>query len=147
MTTRGHCFCGKTRWEYEGAVTWACYCHCDDCRRNCAAPIVAWLGVPVKHFRWLGEAPQTLVSSKGAQRHFCKTCGTPMGFEADHYPGGMHLYAATLENPADFVPEFHVNYESKLPWLQITDDLPKYEGTLLHAPDDLRDYENTPLDA
>lgn len=63
-----------------------------------------------------------------------------MGFEAEHYPGGMHLYAASLENPEDFEPTFHVNYESKLPWLQMNDDLPKYEGTLLNAPDDLRDY-------
>ncbi len=67
-----------------------------------------------------------------------------MGFEADHYPGGMHLYAATLEDPSDFEPTFHVNYESKLPWLQITDDLPKYEGTLLQAPDDLRNYDTPP---
>ncbi len=146
MTTRGHCFCGRTRWEYEGPVSWACYCHCDDCRRNCAAPIVAWLGVPAKNFRWLGHEPQTLESSKGVRRHFCKTCGTPMGFEADHYPGGMHLYAATLEDPADFEPTFHVNYKSKLPWLQITDDLPKYQGTLLHAPDELRDYDGAPSD-
>ena len=65
-----------------------------------------------------------------------------MGFEADHYPGGMHLYAASLEDPNDFKPTFHVNYESKLPWLQINDDLPKYEGTLLQAPEDLRNYKS-----
>ncbi|MEL6280358.1 MAG: GFA family protein [Pseudomonadota bacterium] len=140
MTTRGHCFCGRTRWEFEGAPTWSCYCHCDDCRRNCAAPIVAWLGVPVRRFRWLGAAPQTLESSKGVRRHFCATCGAPMGFEADHYPGGMHLYAGSLEKPETFSPEFHVNYESKLPWLQIDDDLPKYTDTMLHAPESLRDY-------
>ena len=65
-----------------------------------------------------------------------------MGFEADHYAGGMHLYAASLEDPADFEPTFHVNYQSKLPWLLIDDDLPKYEGTLLQAPQDLSDYES-----
>ena len=58
-----------------------------------------------------------------------------MGFEAAHYAGGMHLYAASLEDPEDFQPTFHVNYQSKLPWLNINDDLPKYEGTLLHTPD------------
>ena len=64
-----------------------------------------------------------------------------MGFEADHYPGGMHLYAASLEDPRSFKPEFHVNYESKLPWLHMTDDLPKYEGTLLHSSTDLGTYD------
>lgn len=136
MITRGHCFCRKTRWEFDGAVSWACYCHCDDCRRNCAAPVVAWLGVPLRAFRWTGAAPKTRESSPGVFRHFCGECGTPMGFEADHYPGGMHLYAATLEDPADFKPEFHVNWQAKLPWLELQDDLPKYEGTLLHAPND-----------
>lgn len=64
-----------------------------------------------------------------------------MGFVADHYPGGMHLYAASLENPSDFEPTFHVNYQSKLPWLPMQDDLPKYDNTLLHAPQDLSDYK------
>ena len=53
-----------------------------------------------------------------------------MGFEADHYPNGMHLYAATMDNPEDFTPTFHVNYKSKLPWLEMNDDLPKHIGTL-----------------
>lgn len=140
MTTSGSCLCKRTTWAFEGDVTWACYCHCDDCRRNCAAPVVAWLGIPVGAFEWTGEAPRTFNSSRGVQRHFCETCGSPMGFEAAHYPGGMHLYAASLDDPTAFEPTFHVNYQSKLPWLHMHDDLPKYEGTLLHAPEN-PDYE------
>lgn len=140
MPRRGRCLCGDTRWRYEGEATWACYCHCDDCRRNCAAPLVAWLGIPLENFRWLGQPPTTFESSKGVRRHFCTTCGSPMGFEADHYPSGMHLYAASLEDPENFEPTFHVNYQSKLPWLRIDDDLPKYEGTLLTSPEDPKGY-------
>jgi len=141
MTARGHCLCKRTGWEFEGEVSWACYCHCDDCRRNCAAPVVAWLGVPLRNFRWRGDVPRTFESSPGVRRHFCATCGSPMGFEADHYPGGMHLYAASLENPADFEPTFHVNFGSRLPWLQMNDDLPKHDGTLLQNPEENMDYE------
>ncbi|MEL6411682.1 MAG: hypothetical protein AAGK67_05365 [Pseudomonadota bacterium] len=64
-----------------------------------------------------------------------------MGFEADHYAGGMHLYAASLEHPSDFHPTFHVNWKSKLPWLPMDDDLPKYDSTLLNAPQDLSAYD------
>lgn len=141
MTTQGHCLCRKTSWEFQGDVTWACYCHCDDCRRNCAAPVVAWLGVPLKNFKWLGTAPNKFESSKNVWRYFCESCGSPMGFEAEHYLGGMHLYAASLDDPTNFEPTFHVNYESKLPWLDMHDELTKYEGTLLHAPQDPSDYE------
>ncbi|MEP0945135.1 MAG: GFA family protein [Rhizobiaceae bacterium] len=141
MTTQGHCLCGKTSWEYRGEVAWSCYCHCDDCRRNCAAPVVAWLGVPLRNFRWTGAKPKTLESSPGVFRHFCDECGSPMGFEADHYAGGMHLYAASMKDPSAFEPGFHVNFQSKLPWLEMSDELPKYDGTLLHNPEKLGDYD------
>ena len=141
MTTKGHCLCRKTGWEYEGDVTWACYCHCDDCRRNCAAPVVAWLGVPLTNFSWLGMEVNTYETADGVRRHFCGNCGSPIGFEANHYAGGMHLYAASLDNPENFKPTFHVNYESKLPWLEMHDELTKYQGTLLESPKDLSEYE------
>ncbi|MEM7195341.1 MAG: GFA family protein [Pseudomonadota bacterium] len=142
MNRRGYCLCRNTAWEFEGAISWSCYCHCDDCRRNCAAPVVAWLGVPINRFKWIGDTPKTIETSKGVHRHFCRDCGSPMGFEADHYPGGMHVYAASLADPENFLPEFHVNYHSKLPWLEIRDDLPKYDSTLLHTPDN-PEYDNS----
>ena len=141
MVTKGHCFCKSTRWEYTGEMAWACYCHCDDCRRNCAAPVVAWLGVPLKNFKWVGSLPNTYSTEDGVSRHFCGTCGSPIGFEADHYPGGMHLYAASMEDPAQFKPTFHVNVGSKLPWLEMTDRLKTYPGRLVDSPEDLIDYE------
>ena len=64
-----------------------------------------------------------------------------MGFEADHYPGGMHVYAGSLENPEQFMPTFHVNYASKLPHLDLEDDLTKYDTTLLHTLQDPDGYQ------
>ena len=93
----------------------------------------------MEHFSWTGDTPKVYQSSEGVQRHFCGTCGAPMGFEADHYAGMMHVYAASLENPEAFNPTFHVNYESKLPWLKLDDDLAKHDMTLLHVPEDSRD--------
>jgi hypothetical protein len=127
MTTTGHCLCGAVTWRYEGTESWACYCHCDSCRRNCAAPVTAYLGVPLDAFTWTGETPKTYRSSPGVRRHFCGTCGSPMAYEADRYSGEIHLYAASLDDPAKFEPEFHVHYADKLPWLYIADDLPKYQ--------------------
>ena len=140
MPTRGHCLCKRTSWAYSGSQTWACYCHCDDCRRNCGAPVVAWLGVPLRNFEWTGDKPRVFESSEGVFRHFCGTCGSPIGFEADHYPGGMHLYAASLENPETFTPTFHVNKQSQLPWLRLEDDLETFESTLLHSSKDPGGY-------
>ena len=135
MTTRGHCLCKQTSWEFEGDVDWSCYCHCDDCRRNCSAPVVAWFGVPSDRFRWTGAAPKTYASSPGVRRRFCGTCGTPMAFEADHYPGVMNLYTASLEHPETLAPQFHVYTQGALPWLSLSDDLDRHEGTLRNSPD------------
>lgn len=49
-----------------------------------------------------------------------------MAFQAAHYVGEIHLYAASMETPEAFTPEFHVHYREKLEWLHMADDLPKY---------------------
>lgn len=123
---KGHCLCGAVSWEYSGAETWACYCHCDDCCRNCAAPVVAYIGIPLKAFKWTGSAPKGYASSPGVTRHFCGDCGTPMAFQAEHYEGEIHVYAASLENPNTFKPKFHVYHDNALEWLKIKDDLPRH---------------------
>ncbi len=69
----------------------------------------------IENFEWTGDRPRTYESSLGVYRHFCGTCGSPIGFEADHYPGGLHFYDASLENLENFEPAFYVNKQSKLP--------------------------------
>ena len=98
--------------------------------------------MPLKNFSWTIATPATYHTPDGVQRHFCGTCGSPVGVEADHYPGGMHLYAASMENPANFTPTFYVNIESKLPWLELQDELTRYTGTLLQSSADAPDYRH-----
>jgi len=51
-----------------------------------------------------------------------------MAYDADMYPDEIHFYAVSLENPADFIPQFHVHYAERLPWIDIKDDLPRFPG-------------------
>jgi hypothetical protein len=51
-------------------------------------------------------------------------------FEFEHYKGGMHFYAAFMEHPKNFKPTFYVNYQAKLPGLEMNDDLTKFYGIL-----------------
>lgn len=68
MTTAVHCLCQKPGWKFEWDKSWGCYCHCDDCRRICAAPVVARVGVPLENFKWTGTAPRAFERSSGVQR-------------------------------------------------------------------------------
>jgi len=124
---KGHCHCKAVRWQSDGPVAWTCYCHCTDCRRNCAAPVTAFFGVPHGSIHWSGTEPQIYNSSEGVERLFCGTCGTPMAYRNARDLKNIHLYTATLEDPESLPPAAHVFYAQRLSWLQIDDDLPRYD--------------------
>ncbi len=126
---KGHCHCKAVRWESDGETAWSCYCHCADCRRNCASPVTAFLGLPHDSVRWLGQTPSVYNSSQGVERLFCSTCGTQMAYRTERDPVNIHLYTATLENPDDLPPKFHVFHSDHLHWLNIQDRLPRYAKT------------------
>ncbi|MEM9012019.1 MAG: GFA family protein [Pseudomonadota bacterium] len=123
---RGHCLCQSVGWEAAGPPLWTCYCHCESCRRNCAAPVTAFLGIADGTWRWTGAVPATYASSPGVTRHFCPRCGTPIAFEATRFPGEIHFHAASLTDQTAFRPENHVNHDERVPWMQIADDLPRH---------------------
>ena len=122
---RGHCLCGAISWAAEGPLRWAAHCHCESCRRNCGAGIVSFIGAPTDGFRWTGGMPASYASSPGVTRSFCATCGSPVAFEAERYPGEIHLYAAQLDDMAMYAPQMHVHWSERVPWLSLNDDLRK----------------------
>ncbi len=125
--TRGRCLCGAVTYAYEGPAAWRGHCHCESCRRNCAAPFTSFFGVPRAAFRWTGAAPAIYESSPGVHRPFCGKCGTPMAYDADRDTANIHLYAASLDDSSGFTPGFHVHWAERVPWVHMADDLKKFE--------------------
>jgi len=125
---KGHCLCGAVRWEARGTPKWCCYCHCDSCRRNCAAPVTAFFGVANENFAWTGAPAQTYKRAD-VLRHFCGACGTPMAYEAGRFPGEIHVYLAHLEDAGALQPTFHVHHAEAVSWARIKDRLPRYPGS------------------
>ncbi len=126
---KGHCHCKAVRWESDGNIAWSCYCHCTDCRRNCAAPVTAFFGLPHESVTWSGDPPAVYRSSPYVERLFCAACGTQMAYRNAGDTVNIHLYIATLENPETVSPRFHVFHTDHLPWLDIQDSLPRYAKT------------------
>lgn len=124
---RGHCLCGEVTYEYEGPENWRAHCHCESCRRNTSSAFTTFMGVPRSACRFTGRPLSVYVSSPGVRRLFCSNCGTPMAYETDRYPDEIHLYAASLENPENFEPRFHVHYAERLSWADINDGLRRYD--------------------
>ncbi len=123
----GHCLCGQVTFEYEGPENWRGHCHCKSCRRNTSSAFTSFLGVPRTAASFTGRKPSVFASSPGVRRSFCGNCGTPMAYETDQYPDEIHFYAASLEDPANFRPDFHVHYAEHVSWADINDGLPRYD--------------------
>ena len=127
----GGCLCGAVRYRLDGPPLHADYCHCRMCQRAAGAPVVAWGTWPAERLTWLAGEPRTFASSAKGRRSFCPNCGTPLTFADDLVTVDVTL--ASLDDPAAFAPEYHIWTMSRVPWLDIRDDLPRYNGS---APDE-----------
>ena len=123
---KGRCLCGHVAFEVRGPVLWCGHCHCDSCRRATGSPFTTWFGVKRDDCRFTGAEPGVYRSSPGVRRGYCTNCGSPMAFESERWPDEIHLYAASLEDPAAITPQFHVHVAEKLPWVVLADGLPQH---------------------
>lgn len=121
----GRCLCGAISYSLSAEPKWTALCHCESCRRACSAPIVAWMGFSPDQVTWQGER-SFYKSSDIANRGFCAKCGTQMSFESTRWPGEIHLYAISLDQPETYEPQLHCHTGEHLDWLNVQDNLPRY---------------------
>lgn len=122
----GGCLCNSLRFRVDAEPLWVAHCHCTSCRRNTGAAFATFVGVSDEAFAYETGSPRRYESSTGVWRSFCADCGTPVTYEADRFPGEVHINIGTLDAPQDFVPTGHVWVEEQLPWLHIVDGLPRH---------------------
>ncbi|WP_245520503.1 GFA family protein, partial [Mesorhizobium sp. M4B.F.Ca.ET.215.01.1.1] len=92
----------------DGPVQACVVCHCESCRRQCSAPMTAYIGVLDDQWRWLNKPPKVFNSSPGVERTFCDHCGTPLSFRSKKMSDVMHFFAAAMDEPEKFAPTLHV---------------------------------------
>ena len=128
-THQGGCLCGALRFAARGKPLWVAHCHCRSCRRNTGSAFATFVGYKQGQVRIVKGALQSYASSPGVVRSFCGTCGTPLSYAAERYPGEIHLYVSTLDRPEAFEPGAHVHVGEQLPWLHLDDGLPRFQTT------------------
>ena len=121
----GKCQCGALTWRSIGPILWAALCHCGDCRQAASSDYVSWLGLERAATTWSGPR-KFYKSSAKVTRSFCGICGSPASFETEVFPDETHVYAASLDNPELYQPTAHIFWSEKLPWVTVSDDLPKH---------------------
>ena len=126
---KGGCLCGKVRFATDGDPKWVSHCHCFSCRRHTGSAVATFVGFARSQVTFETPARSVYSSSPGVFRSFCNHCGTPIAYEAESAEGELHLYVCTFDEPEQFVPRSHVFFAEHLPWLELHDDLPRFEGS------------------
>ena len=121
----GRCLCGAVRYEFDGPPNWQAHCHCESCRRATSAPFTSFFAVDHARLRFTGIAPATYTSSPGVARSFCPRCGSPVAYQSPARAHELDLYALTLDDPSRFAATVHVHFNERLPWLHVSDGLPR----------------------
>lgn len=128
MALNGSCLCGGVRYQIDGALGRVVSCHCSMCRKATGAAFRTRASVAAAEFRWLeGERlVSRFASSPGEERTFCRVCGSTLPTFFRNRPGEIGLPLGTLDDDPGVRPSAHVWVDSKAPWYDITDELPRY---------------------
>jgi hypothetical protein len=126
----GGCMCGAVRYEASGEPFSVAHCHCHSCRKHTGAPVVTLAGYLKDQVRFSGAERSLYESSPGALRAYCSRCGSPLTWEGDGGDLGpiIELHLSSFDQPEALAPTAHAFYPERLPWFDIADDLPRYEG-------------------
>ena len=133
--TTGGCLCGAVRYAARGQPIDAGYCHCRVCQRSSGAPVLAWATFPSTAFEYTEGAAATYRSSTHAVREFCSACGTQIVFREDASPR-VDLNMGSLDDPAALAPQYHIWTQSRIPWFDTADTLPRHADEGPDAPTD-----------
>lgn len=123
----GGCFCGAIRYRADGKPTNSMVCHCRTCRRVAAAPVVAWVTVPIAQFQLLRGTPSEFHSTPPVRRTYCAACGTPLTYEHGDSPDSIDITTCSLDDPDQFPPTHHSWLSHDLRWLCFGDGLPTFQ--------------------
>lgn len=126
-TREGGCLCGKVRFRVDAAPLWTSHCHCVSCRKFTGSAFVTYAGYATDAVTQLGAAPRQHHSSEGVTRSFCGECGAPISYEGVRWPDEIHLMVSAFDDPDAFEPEAHIYWAERVSWVQVGDDLPKFD--------------------
>jgi hypothetical protein len=125
----GSCLCGGVRYQVTGTLGPVALCHCTMCRKASGSAFASNAAVPDDGFHLGAGAAlvQAYESSPGKFRHFCRRCGSPLWSVDPQMPGWVRLRIGGLDGDPGVRPALHYGVESKAPWFEITDGLPRME--------------------
>ena len=124
----GQCLCGEVQFQAQGMSEKMAHCHCSMCQKFHGAAFSTYGAVRREKLIWLKgkDKVKSYIAGNGTTRQFCQNCGSSLVFVSAGELEWVEIALATLDNPPAFKPDAHIYTQSKVNWLSIDDDLPKY---------------------
>jgi hypothetical protein len=130
MPIAGGCLCGAFRFEIDGDVGPASYCHCLDCRRVTGSAFNVGVRVERARFRVAQGDVQRFAKAADSgtvlTRAFCPTCGSPLYTESPAHPDQIYVKAGAFDEPDVVEPSHQSWIDRAVPWARIDPSLPAY---------------------
>jgi hypothetical protein len=128
----GRCLCESVRFEVSGPFGALGFCHCKQCQRANGSAFSASSSVARKDVRFVsGESLLTeFESSPGRFRVFCSRCGSPVYKRTTDQPDSLRIRLGLLDGDPQLRALAHIWIDSKAPWYEVEDALPKFPEAL-----------------
>jgi hypothetical protein len=129
----GGCACGACRYELSNEPMIVHACHCTDCRRSTGGPFAVNIWIEADNVVLISGEPRSVMlkggeSGKPCEVWYCGECGTSLWSRYHVSPGNCRwVRAGTLDDPAATRPDVHVWTRSKLPWIELPDNVPSHQ--------------------
>ncbi|WP_244484273.1 MULTISPECIES: GFA family protein [unclassified Rhizobium] len=69
--------------------------------------------------------PKTFSKTPGIIRSFCDECGTFIAYKDEDLPSKIYLCIGFMDTPEKFDPAAHGYWQQRLPFVEISDGLPR----------------------
>ena len=128
---KGSCACGRVTYEIHGPLIGpTTYCHCWRCRKHSGSSFGTTAAIRANdlHFTDGENALSAWESSPGVRRHFASCCGSPIYKSDDDAPEFLGFRLGTLDSDPSVSVDVHYMIESKVPWMEICDNLDQRSG-------------------
>ena len=130
MAITGRCLCGQIAYEFDNEPSMTGICHCLNCQRQAGSAFSTLAGVPKAEFTITTGEPKLYVdndteSGNPVERYFCGNCGSPIYSAIDSQPDNIFLKTGTLDDTAQFTPQFHAWTKTKQEWVALDEAIPQ----------------------
>jgi hypothetical protein len=121
--------CGGIRYEIDGPLVGASYCHCTRCQRRTgtAASVSAQTAPGSLRVVEGEELVRSWQPPDGNPKFFCSRCGSQLWAENLRQPGALFVRFGSFDEDPDIRPMFRQFVAYAAPWEPIPDDgLPRF---------------------